>query len=299
MDSVSATEKWCSKCGETKPLTEFGFDRNRKDGRNLRCKPCVNEASRAWTAANVEKSRESKRAWKERNPEANRQWAEANPERARAIKRAWAQRNPDKAKAWHEAHPERVREIKRAWAQRNPESARRWREANRERRTVSQENWKVSNLDKVRAYHRAHYLAYKEHYSERTRKWLQENQERARATKRAWRMANSEILREKSRARYEANKERWKASSTAAGHRRRALLRGVPSEMVRIEFLVVRDRAKCQICGKAKGAGKWSIDHILPVSKGGANTYANTRLAHLICNVRRNNRGSAQLRMIG
>lgn len=33
-----------------------------------------------------------------------------------------------------------------------------------------------------------------------------------------------------------------------------------------------------------------SQDHIVPVSRGGANTHANSRLVHLNCNVRRGNR---------
>lgn len=35
------TSKTCSKCGETKPITEFCIVRRNKDGRNMYCRACV------------------------------------------------------------------------------------------------------------------------------------------------------------------------------------------------------------------------------------------------------------------
>lgn len=64
------------------------------------------------------------------------------------------------------------------------------------------------------------------------------------------------------------------------------------------ECRVERDRGRCGVCGLPVRAADASVDHILPVSKGGAHSYANTRLAHLRCNKVRGNRGPAQLRML-
>jgi len=33
-----------------------------------------------------------------------------------------------------------------------------------------------------------------------------------------------------------------------------------------------------------------SLDHIVPLSKGGEHSYANTQPAHLLCNIRKGNR---------
>lgn len=40
--------KWCVDCEDWKPLDEFGKNRNRKDGREARCRPCKREKERAW-----------------------------------------------------------------------------------------------------------------------------------------------------------------------------------------------------------------------------------------------------------
>lgn len=40
------TLKTCSKCGEAKPLAEFGMDRQKGDGRHSSCKECHNAFER-------------------------------------------------------------------------------------------------------------------------------------------------------------------------------------------------------------------------------------------------------------
>lgn len=43
-----------------------------------------------------------------------------------------------------------------------------------------------------------------------------------------------------------------------------------------------------------------SLDHVIPMSKGGAHSYANTQLAHWLCNVTKGNRGGGeQLARVG
>lgn len=40
----------------------------------------------------------------------------------------------------------------------------------------------------------------------------------------------------------------------------------------------------CAICGKPVKFKKMTVDHIVPLSKGGTNDIANLQLAHLTCN---------------
>jgi hypothetical protein len=44
--------KQCRKCGEEKPLSDFGYDRYRDDGLTKNCKRCNNAAAKAWREAN-------------------------------------------------------------------------------------------------------------------------------------------------------------------------------------------------------------------------------------------------------
>jgi hypothetical protein len=80
--------------------------------------------------------------------------------------------------------------------------------------------------------------------------------------------------------------------------RRRAVARAVESERVDRDLVGNRDRWRCGICRRAIDRGlTWpdqasaSLDHVVPLSEGGPHTYANTRIAHLACNVTRSNRG--------
>lgn len=82
-----------------------------------------------------------------------------------------------------------------------------------------------------------------------------------------------------------------------AQHRARKLAGFV--EDVALASLVARDHGRCGICGKPVAPKDRSVDHILPLSRGGQHSYANTRLAHRLCNISRSNRGSAQLRLVG
>lgn len=64
---------------------------------------------------------------------------------------------------------------------------------------------------------------------------------------------------------------------------------------VTLERVIKRDGGICQLCGKpvdTTSAGRArlyypSIDHIIPLSKGGGHTWNNVQLAHMICNSRK------------
>ena len=45
-----------------------------------------------------------------------------------------------------------------------------------------------------------------------------------------------------------------------------------------------RDGWRCAICRRRVTRETWSLDHVVPLSKGGAHTYANVVLAHKRCN---------------
>lgn len=91
-------------------------------------------------------------------------------------------------------------------------------------------------------------------------------------------------------------------------HRRRALKKATATgEPVLFAEIAERDRWRCSLCKKVVNpAVKWpdpkspSLDHVVPLSKGGAHDPSNVALAHLGCNTAKNNRGGGeQLMLIG
>ncbi len=55
--------KTCTKCGETKPTTEFHKNRAKSDGLRCRCKVCHRADAKAYREANPEKEKASSKAY--------------------------------------------------------------------------------------------------------------------------------------------------------------------------------------------------------------------------------------------
>lgn len=84
------------------------------------------------------------------------------------------------------------------------------------------------------------------------------------------------------------------AGRRAAHDRRRARLASVEFEAFTRAEIYERDGWRCGICGEVVEAARKlpdpmspSLDHIIPVAKGGGHTRDNVQLAHWICNTRK------------
>lgn len=88
------------------------------------------------------------------------------------------------------------------------------------------------------------------------------------------------------RERYRTDPE-YQAKVKAKKIRRKRAQKGTQVEPVSIHRVAERDGWTCAICGLAVTRATWSLDHVQPLSKGGAHTYANVVLAHRSCNSRR------------
>ena len=71
---------------------------------------------------------------------------------------------------------------------------------------------------------------------------------------------------------------------------RRARIANNPIESISPLLVYQRDGGICGICGKELDMSDFTVDHIIPISKGGGHVYANVHSAHRTCNVRRGNR---------
>ena len=92
--------KRCSKCGETKPLTEFNKDKSTRDGLRYECRDCSREYFRQYRQENKEKEQERNRQYrqenKERITERKKQYAEENKEIIAERGKQYRQKNRDK-----------------------------------------------------------------------------------------------------------------------------------------------------------------------------------------------------------
>lgn len=62
------THKTCSKCHESKPVTEFHRNSSTKDGLQYQCKACAREYQREYKEKNRAWVREYNRRWRLQNP---------------------------------------------------------------------------------------------------------------------------------------------------------------------------------------------------------------------------------------
>lgn len=83
---------------------------------------------------------------------------------------------------------------------------------------------------------------------------------------------------------------------------RRAALKGREAERVQRREVFERDEWKCGLCGgeidpdlRWPDPGSVTLDHIVPLARGGGHTYGNTQAAHASCNMRKGDRLDSEL----
>jgi len=93
------------------------------------------------------------------------------------------------------------------------------------------------------------------------------------------------------------NKQKLAIAQSKGNHTRKARMKDAFVEVVDPIIVFEKDNWICQLCNKTvskvlnrKLVDVASLDHIIPISKGGKHSYANTQLAHLSCNIKKGNR---------
>jgi len=111
------TDKRCPKCGEIKPLCEFGKHRGNPDGFAYSCTECradYRQEHRADIAA-------YNKQWNDDNASYHKQWYKKNPEKALAYVKRYHEQNREKRaaymKQWRDENPN----YKQQWVEANPE----------------------------------------------------------------------------------------------------------------------------------------------------------------------------------
>ena len=181
-----------------------------------------------------------------------------------------------------------TREYRRQWRKDNPEAAR-----------AAYRKFEDRHREKRKAAKREKHAANPELGHERGRKWREKNATHIAEKNRRYHAENRERLLERMRKFREENPEyfsRWRKENPERGRagasKRRALKLAAFVEDVSHEAVFERDQWRCQLCG-GETSGEWpdplsaSLDHIMPLSKGGEHSYANTQCAHLRCNIQK------------
>jgi hypothetical protein len=122
------------------------------------------------------------------------------------------------------------------------------------------------------------------------RKWVTENREYNRERLKAWRKKNAERVREYARNKRQTEENReWNRQRLA---KRRASMFGVGHEPYVQREIFERDNWKCWICKTKVDRNKAyphpmspTIDHVIPLSKGGPDAAYNVACAHWGCNL--------------
>jgi 5-methylcytosine-specific restriction endonuclease McrA len=177
---------------------------------------------------------------------------------------------------WASENPEKRSEIHKAWRTANPEqdreNGRRWRTENPERCVQLKAAYRAANQERVLAAERRHREANAERIRQNYKRWIAANAERARRVAAEWKKANAEHVR--------ALKAAYKARR-----------RGADGTFSRqdVKYLFVAQRGRCAYC-KAQLKKAYHIDHIVPLSKGGANFRRNIQLTCPPCNMRKHDK---------
>lgn len=159
-------------------------------------------------------------------------------------------------------------------------SAARYRSRNPEKHRAAVAAWVATHSEHIVEYR----LAYNAAHRGKSTVWQRENPDKKRAYAKKWLSV-------------EANRAKYREIKSVTEQRRRVRIKGGETEKIQRLEIFERDGWTCGICGEPidptiayPSPLSKSIDHIIPVSKGGSHTRANVQAAHLACNSRKRDR---------
>lgn len=240
--------KTCGRCKQVKPASNFYQSKRRPDGLRDWCKTCETEYNREYVAKNKDKVDANRRQY----------WdVPENRERRKKTQNQLYHEKHDymraKRKAAYHADPEPVKEQTRLYREQNPEKV----------RESSHRTWQKKRhiyLAKHRQYRQINH----DRLCERQRQRYAENPEPAREQARAWRRANPDKRK-------------------VQHHRRRAHKVASGGSYTTVEWRALCDwfGDVCLACGERSDL---TVDHVIPISRGGSNAIDNLQPLCLSCN---------------
>lgn len=154
----------------------------------------------------------------------------------------------------------------------------------------------ANNRERSRANTRAWIAAHTEQHREGLRRWRAANRERLREYDRSpqKRARGREYMRQQRLAgtaqEYQREYNRRTGKGAEKASRRRAQMLGVEYEQVDRNAIIKRDGRLCYLCGIKVKWREVTLDHVIPLARGGAHTANNLRVACGPCNYRKQHR---------
>lgn len=124
--------------------------------------------------------------------------------------------------------------------------------------------------DNESGYCKAHFCRY----------WAEQNEEYVKEQNRLKYLDNSDRIKERTRQWAKDNPEKARAQKA----KRRALKRDAFVEDVLKPVVWDRDEGICFLCDLPADESRWDLAHVIPLSRGGEHSYANTAVSHPRCN---------------
>jgi len=159
-------EKRCSKCGELKPITEFGKQKVGKYGVRGSCKLCNSKKNKKYYQENKEQRSEYHKKWRDENKELlkekKRKYREENKENIKIKMKKYREENKDKikerSKKYYEENKEKIKEHNKKWRDENKEfvkeQSKKWRDENKDKIKERNKKYRELNKDNVREFNK-------------------------------------------------------------------------------------------------------------------------------------------------
>lgn len=171
----------------------------------------------------------------------------------------------------------------------------RYYEAHRAEIRNRQAKYNEENRASISEYNKQYQSEHSDELNARRRSLQDVNRERYRDKRRTYYMEHRQSILEKQaerRAERCANEARRRAAKHAASA-------GDPSRIVLL-YKQAREQKRicCYICGAEIPIGERHVDHIVPLSRGGAHAASNMAIACSECNLRKHTRGPNEIGML-
>lgn len=150
---------------------------------------------------------------------------------------------------------------------------------------ISRREYRENNIERARHLDKLSRERHKEKRRQRFKAWCERNKAYNNQKSREYRSKNKDKVAQWKREWYRAHPE-YEVARTS---KRRAYLRQNGGHYTPREWLALcaKYEHKCLCCGEMK---KLTVDHVLPISKGGRNDISNIQPLCLECNIRKHDR---------